>query len=420
MTAAAPAAGSRTARDEFREHWPLLLAATMGVGISSAHGYTVGVFLKPLEQEFGWSAQTVLLGPLIVGLLSGFGAPLTGRVMDRIGARPIALGGTLLFVLGYLLLSAVPHSFAAYLGCYVFIALGSVMASGLIFQKYVVDRFVAARGLAVSIALCGSNFAGAVTPILCTLVLERAGWRAGYVALAAYMFVSTFPLAWIFYREKSTRHRLVRTGPVDEQPQPAARPFGLTTAEAARTREFWLMITSFTLAGFGITGYMVNFVPMLTTVGLPLLEAASVVSTMSIAAIIGRLMAGAVMDRMFAPRIAAFALCLPLLSSALLLSFPPGYAVALCAALFVGLSTGAEFNMVSFLTARYFGLRHYGTLGGILYGSFMLGCIAGQQIPALLLRWTGYPQIITLFGACFFIAAALMLLCRPYERLAAR
>lgn len=408
-----------SARDEFRQGWPLLLAATAGVGISAAHGYTVGVFLKPVGQEFGWSSQTVLLGPLIVGIVSGFGAPFTGRVMDRVGARPVALWGTIAMVLGYALLAMVPHSFAAYLACYLVVALGSMLASAVIWQAYVVQRFVAARGLAVSIALCGSNIAGAISPILVTLVLQQAGWRAGAFALAAYMFLSTFPLAWLFFRERSTLRRPAQVSPRGGSDQPS-KGFGLAPAEAARTREFWVMCASFSLAGFGITGYMVHLVPMLTGQGLPLLQAASVVSVLSIAAIVGRLLAGAVMDRVFAPRVAVFALSLPLLSSAVLLVFPPGYAVALCAAVFVGLSTGAEFNMVSFLTARYFGLRHFGTVGGILYGVFALGCIAGQQIPALLLRWTGYPQIIALFGACFFIAAALMLLCRPYERLAPR
>jgi len=406
------------ARDEFRQSWPLLLAATMGVGISAAHGYTVGVFLKPVGEEFGWSSQTVLLGPLIVGMVSGFGAPFTGRVMDRIGARPVALWGTIALVLGYVLLALVPRSFPAYLGCYAIIALGSMLASAVIWQAYVVERFVAARGLAVSIALCGSNIAGAISPILVTLVLQRAGWRNAAFALAAYMFLSTFPLAWVFFRQKSTRRPLA---PVANRQGPgkAAASTGHSPAEAARTREFWVMCVSFALAGFGITGYMVHLVPMLTGQGLPLLQAASVVSVLSIAAIVGRLLAGAVMDRVFAPRVAVFALSLPLLSSALMLVFPTGYLVALGAAVFVGLSTGAEFNMVSFLTARYFGLRHFGTVGGILYGVFALGCISGQQVPALLLRWTGYPQIIALFGACFFVAATLMLLCRPYEQVAA-
>ena len=405
----------RTAGAEFRENWPLLLTATLGVGISAAHGYTVGVFLNPVGQEFGWTSQKVLLGPLIVGIVSGFGAPFTGRVMDRVGARPIPLLGTTAMTLGYVLLAMVPHAFAAYLACYVVIALGSMLASAVIWQAYVVERFVVARGLAVSVALCGSNIAGAIAPILVTVVLQHAGWRNGAFALAAYMFLSTFPLAWVFFREKSTR-RPVAPAESGSAPVEPSRSFGLSPGEAVHTREFWVMSVSFALAGFGITGYMVHIVPMLTSEGLPLLEAASVVSVLSVAAIVGRLGAGVVMDRVFAPRVAVFALSLPLLSSALLLSFPPGYLVALCAAIFVGFSTGAEFNMVSFLTARYFGLRHFGTLGGILYGIFALGCIAGQQIPALLLHWIDYSQIIVLFGACFLVASLLMLLCRPYAR----
>lgn len=86
------------------------------------------------------------------------------------------------------------------------------------------------------------------------------------------------------------------------------------------------------------------------------------------------------------------------------------------AAALVGLSTGAEFNMIAYLTTRYFGLKDYGAIGGIFYGVFMLGCLGGQQLPALLLHWWGYQHVIMLFGGSFVIASMMMLACRPYPR----
>ena len=120
------------------------------------------------------------------------------------------------------------------------------------------------------------------------------------------------------------------------------------------------------------------------------------------------------MDHVFAPRLASLALMLPLASSILLLFFPPGYWIAVAAAVLVGLSSGAEFNMIAYLTTRYFGLRDYGAIGGIFYGVFMLGCLGGQQLPPLLLHWWGYEQVIMLFGAGFLVASMMMLFCRPY------
>ena len=88
-------------------------------------------------------------------------------------------------------------------------------------------------------------------------------------------------------------------------------------------REFWLMCVSFGFAGVGITGYIVHFVPMLRSQGFPLLLAASIVRSLSIAALAGQLIARAFLDRVFAPRLATVALGLPLISSTLLLATAP-------------------------------------------------------------------------------------------------
>ena len=399
--------GYQTARQEFGADWPLLLAAMMGVGLASILPYSIGIFMGPIRREFGWSAEIILAAFASIGIMGIIGAPFTGQLIKWFGARALTLAGTIVLALGTMILGLIPNSIAAFFACYIVIAAGHTLVSAIIWQKIIVERFTKARGLAVSIALCGSNIAGSISPLLATLVIEKANWRVAYFALGAYMFLSVFPLAWFFFRETSQ----------DIRQSKAEKPIqlvGLTQGQAIRTLEFWVMFVSFMFAGMGITGYIVYLVPMLTSQGLSLLLAASVLSSLSMAALCGRLLAGAFMDHVFAPRLASFALMLPLVSSILLLFLPSSYWIAVTAAILVGLSTGAEFNMIAYLTTRYFGLRDYGAIGGIFYGVFMLGCLGGQQLPALLLRWWGYEQVIILFGAGFLLASMLMLICRPY------
>ena len=400
----------QTAASEFAANWPLLLSAMMGVGLASMIPYSIGVFLGPMRQEFGWSAELILLGFSLIGIVGALSAPFAGQLIKRFGARGLALAGTATLTTGTMGLAFLPPFVPAYFAIYLVIATGQSMVSAIIWQKLIVEQFVTARGLAVSIALCGSNIAGAVSPILATFMIEQAGWREGYLALAAYMFISAFPLAWLFFHERPDQKDFGAASA-------AITSTGRTAHEAVRSREFWLMCVSFGFAGVGITGYIVHFVPMLRSQGFPLLLAAGVVSSLSIAALAGRLIAGAFMDRVFAPRLAALALGLPVIRSALLLVAAPSYWIALIAAVLIGLSTGAEFNMIAYLTARFFGLRDYGTIGGIFFGVFMVGCLGGQQLPTLLLRWSGYDLVVVLFGTGFFVAAASMLFCRPYPQL---
>ena len=72
---------------EFRIHWAILLASSIGLALGAAlTHYTTSVFGPPLIAEFGWSkAQFALIGS--VPLLSLFIAPFAGRFTDRFGSR---------------------------------------------------------------------------------------------------------------------------------------------------------------------------------------------------------------------------------------------------------------------------------------------------------------------------------------------
>jgi MFS family permease len=79
---------------EFLRGWPVLLGAVTGIaaGLSSLYFYSLGVFIKPLASEFGWSRAEVSLGALVGTLAAAAFSPLAGRAADRFGSLPIASG----------------------------------------------------------------------------------------------------------------------------------------------------------------------------------------------------------------------------------------------------------------------------------------------------------------------------------------
>ena len=399
----------RTVVQEFTKNWALLLAASMGVGLSSMHAYSIGVFLGSIHAEFGWPPEKTLSGLGLISVMAGVGSPVCGHFMDRFGARLMGLIGTIVFALGTAALGIIPASYPLFLGCFALIGIGTIMASPMVWQRNVVERFVKGRGLAVSVALCGSNVAGAVSPLLATAFIESYNWRVAYFAVAGYMVLSTLPLAWLFYRDTPAGRSAAASAA-----EPAASLSGIAMADALRTREFWLINVAFTLAGVGISGYVVHLAPMLTAQGFSLILAATAVSVLSISAILGRLIAGLLMDHMFAPRLAAVALALPVIGSLSILMIHPTYWTAIFAAITVGLSTGAEFNMISYLTAQYFGLRNFGVIGGVVFGTFMIGCLGGQMLPPYMLKVATYHEVLVMFTGSFLVAAALLFFCRPY------
>jgi MFS family permease len=67
------------------------------MGVASSTVYLLGVFMQPLEREFGWSRAEISSGMTIASVVSVFSAPLMGYVIDRVGARRIAILGVTLF-----------------------------------------------------------------------------------------------------------------------------------------------------------------------------------------------------------------------------------------------------------------------------------------------------------------------------------
>src|SRR5262245_57845564 len=79
------------AKSEWRAGWRVLLSAAVGVGVGTpAVINTAGLFVVPMQQEFGWSRSALAIGP-IVGLISSCLSPLGGWLIDRYGARPLAI-----------------------------------------------------------------------------------------------------------------------------------------------------------------------------------------------------------------------------------------------------------------------------------------------------------------------------------------
>jgi len=403
------------AGQEWRDGWKMLFAAGMGVGLSAAPAYSLGVFIEPLEHEFGWSRAEISAAMAIMSTIVTLGSPFIGLALDRLGARRLSLGGTVLLCTGFCALALLKGSLVVYWAVWAALATGVLFASPLVWLMAVSNRFTAKRGLALSLVLCGSNLTGAVAPVLAASLIDWSDWRTAYVGLGFFLFVTCFPLAFFFFYDARDLRR--REG-MDGRRQAAATARlgeGMTFQEGLRSRNFWLLGLTFFLAGGAITAFIIHFVPMLTDRGLSPILAASAVSTLSIAAIVGRLIAGYLMDRIFAPWIAAVALLMPVPACIILLAVAPGYGVALLAGALVGLSIGSEFNMVAFLTARYFGMRSYGVIHGMMYGAFTGGAIFAPTLVGLVYAAKGdYRLALMLLAGTFAVAAAGMLFCTRY------
>ncbi|RYF97958.1 MAG: MFS transporter, partial [Caulobacteraceae bacterium] len=60
---------SSVAAQEWKAHWGLALACFAGLSLHSVTAFSMGLFVEPLQAEFGWSRAQIMIG-LLLGAVS--------------------------------------------------------------------------------------------------------------------------------------------------------------------------------------------------------------------------------------------------------------------------------------------------------------------------------------------------------------
>ena len=182
---------------EFVRGWPVISAAIMGIGLgmSPLPFYTIGVFIKPISEEFGWEPSKVLLALSVYTVFIVFMAPFIGMVTDRIGARKVALTSIIMFGISMMMQSLHTGSLPLYIALWAFIAIFGAGTLPITFTKAINNRFDIHRGKALGIALVSTGVFGALAKFLAAEIMALYGWRMAYVALGLLTIVIVFPIA---------------------------------------------------------------------------------------------------------------------------------------------------------------------------------------------------------------------------------
>jgi MFS family permease len=386
---------------EFKPGWPALLSATVGsaVGVTALLFYSLGSFTGALQAEFGWNRTQISSSFLYTTIALTVAAVPLGWLLDRYGPRRIAYLSVPGFTLSLLLLSQFHGDLTQF---YLLFALAGLLGAGttsIVYTKVVNAAFLAARGLALGITLAGLGAAALVLPPLVTGVVQPYGWRAGFLALAVLSLL-VIPFALFGLKDPVTTVG-TRTAASGTAPESAPVP-GAERGEALRSRSFWTMLLGVILAGSSVPALIPHLVPMLTDAGLTPATAARIASLVGLGIIAGRLCIGFLLDRFFAPLVAA-PLFLVAAAGCLLLMWS-GAGMAPLAALMMGVCFGAEADLIAFLCGSYFGLKSYGFLFGIIYGIFTIAVAIGPI-------WVGsiYDRTGTYQGALISVAVLLTL-----------
>lgn len=403
---------------ELRRHARPLVSASLGSGTSlPLFAYTNSAFAPHLVREFGWSrAQFALVG--LTTLTTVLILPLIGRAADRLGVRRVAMVGTLLVPLCFVGYAAQNGSFAWFLAVSVSVLACGSLTSPLVYTRLIAENFDKARGLALTIVNCVPAVLAMGLVPLTNFWIEAIGWRSAYLVIGGTALLAGLAAIALIPKGTGPGHE---AEPGDNVPDyPATAEFHPPASKDFRTiltsRVFWIIFFGMLLCLLQIPLHASQMNLMLVDNRISAQTAANIVTIYAAGTVVGRIGCGLALDRYATPLVTSISMVLPSLGFLVLATDYDTVPVIAAAMFLVGVSIGAESDLVSYLVARYFKLRIYNsTLGLVFCVTFFASALGSLGISWTLATFDSFaPFLYAISGS--IAVGALLFLCLPWAR----
>jgi MFS family permease len=369
--------------------------------------YGHGVYIAELNRLHGWSTALISGAVTLFYLVTALLVVFVNDAMARFGPRLVMLTGACCFGAAVAALALVTAPWQLY-AVYLVMAFGAATMHVGAISNVVGLWFDRQRGLALSLALNGASSGGIlVTPML-VLAIAQFGFSNAMLGAAAVMAVVLGP-AIMFWIERRPVHRLDAVAGAARTASPSSATW--TRRRALQSPSFWSVVVPFTLGLTAQVGFLVHQFPFLQPV-LGRTQAAVAVAMLTVAAIAGRFVLGALAPRLDMRRFAAVSLASQAAALAVMTATTDSVALLAACVLF-GLSAGNLITLPSLVIQREFEAASFGMLVGLCWAISQFTYAFGPGLLGAIRDLTGsYAVPLAICIALDVLAAALVLL-RP-------
>lgn len=391
----------------------LVAAAFIAQFVSvGSQNYVIGVFLKPMTEDLGWTRSEFTLSRTLGQFVMAFTGVFIGGYVDRHGGRRPMTVGILILSGALLAISWVQSLWLWVILNGVVLTVGAALIGNLVVNVTLSKWFVERRGRAIGTAAMGVSFAGIALPWLMTTVVDDAGWRTGWRVLAAGALVLILPVS-LLMRRAPEDYGLHPDGKTDAELAEgrggaAAADFAnsLTRREAMRTLAFYMIVLAFGLFGITIGVVLLQTIPFLTDAGYSRPTASLMITMTSLPALVTKPLWGYFIDRTDPNRLAAVGSIINGLSLALIVFAVQAEIRPLVVVGFfsLGCGWGGFIPLTEVVWASYFGRRY---LGSVRSAAMPLSLALSASAPILT---SVYFDRVGNYNGAFLAIAVLSLL----------
>jgi MFS family permease len=385
--------------------WIVLAASALIVCVGLGTLFSLGVFLKPIEESMGWSRSAISSVALLNWIAMGVGSFVWGALSDRVGTRVTSAAGGALLGLGMVLSSQVTSlwQLAVTFGLMVGFAVGAFYAP---LSATATKWFTANRGLAVATVSAGIGVGTFVVAPLTRWLTTLFDWRITMIIIGDLCWLIVIPAALLIRSAPSDIGAVALGGRAD----PGERDVG--AREVLTSPQFWAISLTHFACCAAHSGPIFHMVTHAIDQGVAHMAAASVLGVSGLASVAGRIGCGLIADRFGAKRtlIAGLGVQALMVALYLVVKEPPGfYALALG----FGAAYGGVMPLYALLCRQYFGEKVMGTAYGAVFLVSTLGMGLGSFAGGVIYDHAG--TYAWLFIASFTIGAAAALMALTFR-----
>ena len=388
-----------------------IIAASALLAINFGFRSSLGLFLKPVSESFGYGREIFAFSLALQNLFWGLFQPLAGAIADKYGTAKVIILGSILYALGLYITATADGFIDLHLGAGILIGMG-IAGTGLGVVLPAMARMVRPEKRAFALGI--GTAAGSAGQFLLIPVarefLVTYGWQMALVIMAIGS-LSMILFTPVFKDDKKTG-----TGTDDESKQNLREAL----REASKHFHYWLLIAGFFVCGFQLAFITVHMPSYLADKGFDSSVAATSLSIIGLCNIVGSLTAGHLSGIYSKKWILAFIYGARSIVIVLFLVFP----ISLFSVYAFSFATGflwlATVPPTSGLVAQMFGLKYMGTLYGIVFLNHQIGSFTGVWLGGYLFDTTGsYNQVWWWAAIIAAITAIIHVFIdeRPVERL---
>lgn len=383
--------------------------------------FNFGLFFKPMGEDIGATRAMFGWTQSIRQVTNAVTSPITGRLLDKYGAR-IILPVTMTVTCGLVLLLAfvnAPWQMMLIFGAMGFFGLTG--SAGLITSVPIAKWFVRKRGRAMAFAFLGSSI-GAIALVPLTQVFIGAyGWRGAWAAIAIMCFIMVVPLSLIFLKRNPEDIGMTPDGDAQPTSTDAAAiqeddGYQWTVREATRSTVFWRLMVAFSFTTLAQTSLGVHRVASFIDRGIDPRLVSLAIAADATAATISTLFMGFMYERLHARILGGASLLLMALAIFFTIIATDVPRMFLATVTF-GTSVAGISLLQNNLWAEYYGRRNVGAIRGLALPVVLILGATGPPVAGYVFDFTGSYTTVWSVGIGLMVSGALLLLFTGKPRL---